>query len=99
MFVLSLSLTAVSGVIHFWAEGPPSIIGKFIFTFNNLQLLFPFTDGVANYFIMGFFKTSYLLFGAISKTPMCLSFILMVGLPGEKPNRGVFQDLKCILCL
>lgn len=68
------------------AVGPPSIIRKFIFSFNNLWLLFPFTDGVTNYFIIGFFKTSYLLFGSISETPTWLSLILMVGLPGGEPD-------------
>lgn len=70
---------------HCQAAGPSSIIRKFIFSFNNLWLLFPFTDGVTNYFIIEFFKTSYLLFGSISKTPTWLSLILMVGLPGKSP--------------
>lgn len=66
----------------------PSIIRKCIFSFSNLWLLFPFTDGVTNYFIIGFLKTSYLLFGSISKTLTWLSLILMVGLPREEPNGG-----------
>lgn len=66
----------------------PSIIRKCIFSFSNLWLLFPFTDGVTNYFIIGFLKTSYLLFGSISKMLTWLSLILMVGLPGEEPNGG-----------
>lgn len=85
MSVLSLSLTAVPSVTHFWVVGSPSIIRKFIFSFNNLQLLFPFTDGVTNYFIIGFLKTSYFLFGSISKTSMCLSFISMVGYREKSP--------------
>lgn len=92
-------LRAMSGVGPFWDVGPPSIIRKFIFSFNNLWLLFPFTDGVTNYFIIGFPKTSYLLFGSISNTQMWLSLILTVGLPGEKPNGRLFQHLKQILCL
>lgn len=95
----TLSLTAVSGVRPFLALSIPSIIRKFIFSFNNLWWLFPFSDGVTNYFIIGFLKTSYLLFGSISRTPMWLSFILIVGLPGEKSNGGTFQDLKQILYL
>lgn len=92
-------LRAMLGVGPFWGVGPPSIIRKFIFSFNNLWLLFPFTDGVTNYIIIGFPKTSYLLFGSISKTQTWLSLILTVGLPEEKPNGRLFQHLKQILCL
>lgn len=73
---------------HLWAAGLPSIIKRFIFSFTKLWLLFPFSDGVTNYFIIGFLKTSYHLFGSISKTLTWLSLILTVGLWGEELDGG-----------